>query len=79
MPSEAAISDARASRKSPARIACRLPHLALTRLDAAADVGLVHDVVVVERAEVDQLDRRPRRDDLVGARLGGAADRAATT
>ena len=30
VPSDAAISDARDSRKSPARIACRLPHLAFT-------------------------------------------------
>jgi len=30
VPNEAAISDARDSRKSPARIACRLPHFALT-------------------------------------------------
>jgi hypothetical protein len=30
VPSDAAISEARDRRKSPARIACRLPHLALT-------------------------------------------------
>ena len=30
VPSDAAISDARESRKSPARMACRLPHLAFT-------------------------------------------------
>ena len=30
VPSEAAIFDARARRKSPARMALRLPHLALT-------------------------------------------------
>jgi hypothetical protein len=30
VPSEAAISEALASRKSPARMACRLPHRAFT-------------------------------------------------
>ena len=41
----------------------------------AAQVGLVHDVVVVERGEVGQLDDAGRGDDLVGvgvvAHLGG--------
>ena len=37
------------SRKSPARIACRFPHLALT-VSTPRRVGLVHHVVVIERA-----------------------------
>ena len=40
----------------------------------AADVGLVHDVVVVQRGEVGQLDAGGRRDDVAvdaGAELGG--------
>ena len=36
-------------------------------LDAAAGVGLVDDVVVVERAEVDQLDRHAAEHHVVGA------------
>ena len=65
VPSEAAISDARASRKSPARMATRLPQRALTLCDAPAVLGLVHDVVVVERAQVDQLDRHAALDHVV--------------
>jgi hypothetical protein len=34
-------------------------------LDATARVGLVHDVVVVERAEVDELHRHTPQDDIV--------------
>ena len=56
VPSDAAISEARASRKSPARIAWRLPQRALTLSTVRRVVGLVHHVVVVERAEVDELD-----------------------
>ena len=60
VPSEAAISDARASRKSPARMACEVAPPGVHALDAAAGLGLVHHVVVVQRPEVDEL-ARPRR------------------
>ena len=41
-------------------------------VDGAADDGLVHDVVVVERAEVHQLDRHRAGDDLGGGRAPSA-------
>ena len=60
-PSDAASDDARASRKSPARIATMLLHRAFTLGDAAPGLGLVDDVVVVERAQVHELARHRRR------------------
>ena len=44
----------------------RLPQRALTLSTVAAGGGLVDDVVVVERAEVDELDRHAAADHLVG-------------
>ena len=61
VPSEAASSDARASRKSPDRMARRLPQRALTLSTPCRVVGLVDDVVVVERADVHQLAGHARR------------------
>ena len=81
VPSEAAISEALARRKSPARMAWRLPHRALTLSTLRRVVGLVHHVVVVERAEVDELDRDPAPHDVVGSAAGttGSARRAGPT
>ena len=58
------ISEALPNSRSPTRIAVELPQRALALARPAAHVGLVHDVVVVERGEVGQLDARRRRDDL---------------
>ena len=44
------------NRKSPVRIATWLSQRALADVGAAAQVGLVHHVVVVERGQVGQLD-----------------------
>jgi len=40
------------------------------RLDGAPRLGLVHDVVVVERTEVHELDRHAAEHDLVARRPG---------
>ena len=53
------MSEARANRKSPVRMATELPHRALALGGPAAHGGLVHDVVVVQRGQVGQL-ARPR-------------------
>ena len=50
------MSDARANRKSPVRIATVLSQRAFADWRTAAQRRLVHDVVVVERREVGQLD-----------------------
>ena len=68
------MSEARANRKSPVRIATVLSQRALALGGTAAQRRLVHHVVVVERREVGQLDDDGRRHDARGARvaeLGG--------
>ena len=54
-----------------------LSHRAFARRRPAAQRRLVHDVVVVQRGQVGQLDHDRRLDDLVGAgrgaELGGRA------
>ena len=57
------MSEARANRKSPVRIATVLSQRALADGRAAAQRRLVHHVVVVERREVGQLDDDRRRYD----------------
>ena len=52
-------------------MATRLPQRALTLSTPRRELGLVDDVVVVQRAHVDQLHRdRPLHDALIGARTG---------
>ena len=67
-----------ANRKSPVRIATRLSQRALADSRAAAQRGLVHHVVVVERGEVGQLDHAGRGDDAVGA-AGSPVSAASST
>ena len=76
-PRSARMSDARANRKSPVRIATVLPHRALALCRAAAQQRLVHHVVVVERREMGQLDDDGRRHD--AGRVRVAELRASST
>ena len=62
-PRSARMSEARAKRKSPVRIAMLLPQRALALDARRGGRRLVHDVVVVERGEVGQLDHDGGRDD----------------
>ena len=55
-----------ANRKSPVRIATWLSQRALADVGAATHRSLVHHVVVVERADVGELDDARGGDDLVG-------------
>ncbi len=74
-PRSAVSSEDFENRKSPVRIATWLPQIECARVGAAAQVRLVHHVVVVERREVGELDDARGGDDLVGVRavagLGG--------
>ncbi len=65
VPRSAAISEALARRKSPARIAFRLPQRSVDALDAPTGLGFVDDVVVAERPHLDQLHRHPTEDHVV--------------
>ena len=65
------MSDARANRKSPVRIATVLSQRAFALARAAAQRRLVHHVVVVERRQVGQLDHDGRGHD---ARRGRVAE-----
>jgi hypothetical protein len=65
-PSPATSSDAFPKSRSPTRIAVELSYAALTLGTASAHQRLVHDVVVVERGEVGELDTDGCSDDLVG-------------
>ncbi len=78
-PRSARISDDRANRKSPVRMAMVLSQRALADWAPRRNGGLVHDVVVVERRQVRQLDddtptaRPPTRPDRRTARPGARA------
>ena len=57
------MSEARAKRKSPVRIATVLSHRALALAAPRRSGGLVHDVVVVQRRQVGELDDDGGRHD----------------
>ena len=68
-PRSASRFDARENRKSPVRIATVLSQRALADARAAPHGRLVHDVVVVQRGEVGQLDDHRGRHDSGRARV----------
>ena len=57
VPSDAAISAERARRKSPADDGHQIAEAGVDALHVAPHQGLVHHVVVVQRRQVDELDR----------------------
>ena len=80
-PRSATMSEARANRKSPTRIATVLPQRSLALVEPRRSCGLVHHVVVVQAGHVGQLDdhgclgRPPRRR--IAVRAGTPAPPAA--
>ena len=69
VPRSAVISDARANRKSPVRMAIEFVQRALAETAPAAQDGFVHHVVVVQRRQMGELDGNGRRYDGGGFRI----------